>query len=162
MRKLIFGTFFILLGTFTVSNHLLAKLPRKALLLQSSPKMEIQSDTEFKIVKVSDLTSDLIADFQEGKLPDVAVECTEGLEAPFQFLLQGSYLALKGEGGSQKVTTLRTFYVRSIKEGSVLFSTDLKEWKGRTDFFDTAFGIDVEVINDTPSLNFILELEPKN
>jgi hypothetical protein len=84
------------------------------------------------------------------------LECQEGVELPFEFVLQGEYLSLTGV--EQTVKVEKTCYIKCVGE-ELYFSSDLKKWSPFLEFFTGSVSISVN--KDLPKVCFTVELNSR-
>ena len=120
-------------------------------------------------ISLCDLNDQLIQEFSYGTRRDLIVECPEGASLAFKLTLKGEFLALESAAIaplSAVVTPLylrilKTCYIRCEGRENFLFSTDLKNWKGFSEFFTGELKVSVETDNAGPVAALQLELSER-
>jgi hypothetical protein len=94
-----------------------------------------------QVIPLTDITPELSKELLSGQLPDVAIECKEGVELPIKYLCKAGFISFKYEPNlSFKIE--KTCYLRLIKKGRCFMSFDLKTWKKPdVNLLDTTIGI---------------------
>lgn len=114
-------------------------------------------------INVRDLSSDILMDIMTGKLPNLAIEFSEGDLFPLDLLLDGDLVSLvKSEGADLGVRFNRTVLLRN-KKGKLLFSTDLQCWRPFRGFTTGKIqaGLNVNDEEAGPVISFGVELNEK-
>ena len=117
-------------------------------------------DKECRVVALQDMNNEMLEGFFTGKIPGVVLECTEGLNLPFNLMLKGQYLVLDSADSASTIKILKKCFIKCEKN-EVFFSSDLKSWKTFQDFFTGAIGVSVSVDQGTPTVCLNLELNER-
>lgn len=125
-----------------------------------------QVDPDFEMVdfvNIRNVSPEMLQDIMSGKLPNLAIEFSEGDVFPFELFLDGDLVSmLQPEGVSQQVQFNRTVLVRN-KNGKLRFSTDLNHWRPFRGFVTGQIhaGINVEDQEVGPVISFGVEVNEK-
>lgn len=114
-------------------------------------------------INVKDLSSEMLMDIMTGKLPNLAIEFSEGNLFPLELFLDGDLISLvKSEDVNLSVRFNRTVLLRNNK-GKLLFSTDLKCWRPFRGFTTGTLqaGINVDHEETGPVISFGVELNER-
>lgn len=85
-----------------------------------------------KQVLLSDLTEELMHDFESGKYQAIVVECPAGTTLPFQWNVSGDLFRTSGES-IEPIWLSRTLFVKFLQNDFFL-SIDGVKWQPFTDF----------------------------
>lgn len=130
--------------------------------LIAAPSLKTTEWSQNQIISLSDLNDRVIQDFSNGKMSDLIVECSEGINLPFKVTLKGQFLALESASiAPLYLKVLKTCYVRCDGRENFLFSTDLHIWKGFSEFFTGELKVSIETENGGPVAGLQLELNQR-
>lgn len=111
-----------------------------------------QNVSGFQLVKLTDVTEEMLSAYGEGTCQNVILECPEGAEFPLSLGAGGEFLSMTGEElPPYKVKILKTCYIKCMGD-ELLFSGDLAEWKEFVDFFKGQFSVAINASNGRPEL----------
>lgn len=113
-----------------------------------------------QVVKLVDMNLELLQEYFSGMNDNVVLECSEGMNLPFNFTLQGEFLMLHTDEYKDCIRVLKTCYIR-CKENNFIFSTDLQNWQEFSDFFSGSLSVGVDVNEGAPKINLNIELNQK-
>lgn len=112
-----------------------------------------------QIINLVDLSDSVVQDFTQGKLSDTIIECMEGTMLPFIITVKGEFLSMESASiAPLYLKVLKTCYVRCEEKENFLFSTDLKTWKGFSEFFTGELKVTVRADNAGPVAGIEFEL----
>lgn len=114
-------------------------------------------------INVRDLSSDILVDIMTGKLPNLAIEFSEGDQFPLELFLDGDLVSLvKPESSDLSIRFNRSVMLRN-KKGKLLFSTDLHNWRPFRGFATGSLqaGLNVNDEEAGPVISFGVELNEK-
>lgn len=115
-----------------------------------------------QIIQLSDLNDRMIKDFSQGDMNDFVVECRAGTSLPFKLILKGEFLGLEANSiAPLQLNVLKTCYVRCEGKENFLFSTDLRDWKGFSEFFTGSLNVSVEAEDGGPIAGLQFELNQR-
>ena len=121
-----------------------------------------QSQSYNQIIRLSDLNDRVIQDFSQGNMGDFVVECSAGASLPFRLTLKGEFLGLESASlAPLQLNVLKTCYVRCLEKENFLFSTDLQDWKGFSEFFTGSLNVSVEAETGSPVAGLQFELNQR-
>ena len=111
----------ILFASVALSTAVYGEMPEE---------LEVQNDEILLIdfVDIRDAKAEELLNIMEGKMKNLALHFPEGSILPIKPKLSGEFLELVGEVPELNIHIKRDFYVR-CNAGSLLVSSDLKEWK---------------------------------
>jgi hypothetical protein len=131
--------------------------------LMADATTSVVTESRETILRLSDLDDRMMNDFSEGKMSHFILECPEGVSIPFKLDLKGEFLVLESALMAQlSLKILKTCYVRCEEKENFLFSTDLKAWKGFSEFFTGAITVSLGQENDEPVAGLQIELNQKS
>ncbi|MFI5343019.1 MAG: hypothetical protein ACHQUC_02235 [Chlamydiales bacterium] len=131
-----------------------------SVLISAAALFGIPSD-ELRVIKLTDLSQELLQDYFSGKCEDIVLECSEGTSLPLNLTMRGDFVLM--EGGEQTLQTIRilnTCYIKCSGE-EFLFSVDLETWKEFFDFFTGSFGIEIHLQENGVQIGCNVELNQK-
>ncbi len=109
-----------------VSSALSADQPLQSTLDQDSMLL-------IDFVDIRDARAEELLNIMEGKLQNLAIHFPKGVNIPLKPKINGDFFDLVGDDAKLMLEVKKDLYVRSY-EGSLLFSSDLKEWKSLETF----------------------------
>ena len=110
---------------------------------------------EFQVIRLSEITEEMIQDFFTGKRSQWVLECPEGSVLPFHFSVKGEFLAVEDTWSEVKV--LKNCFIKRLND-KFLFSTDLQQWKEFQNFFSGKIGVALNLEEGDLTLGCHLEL----
>ena len=123
---------------------------------QEQIKEEISHDN-LQIMRVSDLTQDLLMEIAAGSHPEIVVKFIENDIYPLNLALFGDLVNLKDNNNQPyEIQIMQTIYARIIKE-ELFLSVDLKDWKPCLEFITGHFSISFEKNEGKPRFSLICE-----
>ncbi len=122
----------------------------------------LATESQSQILRIVDLDEQMINDFSEGKMSHFILECPEGVSIPLTLNLLGEFFVLEPSLMAQPtLKLLKTCYVRCVEKENFLFSTDLKTWKGFSEFFTGTLTVSLSQENDEPVAGLQIELNQR-
>ncbi len=112
------------------------------------------------VIPLSEITNETLQELFEGKRPNIALECSEGLNLPLTISISGDMLDAVSDGYTS-IKVLKNCYIRCEK-GFLLFSTDLNDWKDFSTFFTGSIGFSLSVENEEPTASLNCELNQRD
>lgn len=111
-----------------------------------------------RIISLAQLDEGIVQDFLQGKMSDYSLECPTGSDLPLKMTVKGEFLFLDSGETTLNLRILKTCYIRYEGKDNFLFSTDLQEWKGFSEFFTGELKASVSIQNGGPIARLELEL----
>jgi|GEM_PF-1085907 len=168
MKKLISGVLFS-----TLTSTLMAFTSHEnAYVTGTVIEMEGES---YQVAPLSEMTQDQAENFFAGNTPFIVLKCEQGSNFPFNFSLTGEFLSVNSGEAPQTIQTiqiLKTCYVKCLKKTAffsgettgytLLFSTNLQDWKNFDEFFTATVGVFIQAKDEAKLVQFNLELNQRN
>lgn len=132
--------------------------------IQFQPLTANDHDVELiDFVNVRQLPKEMFQQIMMGKVSNIAIEFSEGDFFPLDLFLDGDLVTLlKPEGVNHQVQFNRTVLMR-IKDGQLLFSTDLHSWRPFRGFVTGKIQAGVNLDDEIgPVISFGVEVNEKN
>lgn len=120
------------------------------------------AESNLQVIPVDQLTQDMLNALMEGKHPDAAVEFPAHTLIPVGFFLKGDLVELaQGRANCGQVEFKQRVYARNTG-GSLLFSSNLQEWKPLFMFITGNASVALSIENEKPSLLFGAEVNRRD
>jgi hypothetical protein len=103
------------------------------------------------IIRITDVTEDMIGAFLSGEVHNAIVELPENTYIPFKYFLRGNLINLVPEERAPiYIKIMRTFYLK-VDEQDFLLSTDLQNWKPLFEAISGDVSLSIETSNGHPT-----------
>ncbi len=111
------------------------------------------------VININKINEAMLHAFMSGDIRNIIVELNEGTLLPFRTNLKGDLINIVPEERDPiYFQVMQTFYLKEESE-SLLFSTDLQEWRNFTDFVDGNIDLTIEPTPTGPMLRTDLSMD---
>lgn len=161
MKKLVSGALLVLLAGSTslmaVPTNKTSATSQKRMMKQKKPKLsfDVQSE-DLDFYSITDISKKDLQAFLKGEMPNLALECGEGVEIPLK-------IGTLGHMASQSEEHMLTnkygqFYVRHDGD-KFLFSKDAEAWKTLEELFDLSMSVSMSVKKNKPKFSVYFNVD---
>ncbi len=113
-----------------------------------------------QVVKLGEMSQESLMEYFSGINGNVVLECSEGMNLPFNLNLYGDFLRIESEEYKDSIRVLKTCYMRFV-DNNFIFSLDLQSWHEFSEFFSGVFSVGIDTNEGTPKIGVNIELNQK-